>query len=518
MLRRLIGLLVPSAIAMPVVLNAQAPVWIWATGFEGSGYVQMFDIAESSTNGCFALGWFDEDLHLPFDTLMSDNGDLEYFIAHLDTLGAVTWAAQFADRIVSLHGLPNDGLSCLIPYVGSTLVNGQVFTSGIAGHSALVVEFSAAGSVTSVINIPLYLWPDVTDPIRTMHHAEGGGIVVGGSSTDSLLIAGTWLQGSGMFIARLSPQGDLVWAQRIGCGTLIDGSVHIDVQARILVGVPNGCDPNESDPFPWNGAVASYSAVGDLEWHQPYIINPLGDRVIMDRRSNGNALTNVPYPLLGGGSEIYAQEFSAVGDPSWTAYASGTPQIPSYPVSIRPTENNTTLVSGFAAGITHFGPWAVTPNGADGYVASLDSLGNWRWAVLETSGNIFGMACAPGTNSRIYTTGWTDTGALFGSHQANWGHTSLTGFVACLGDVILSTSGGSALKRTLAAWPVPAANVLQTSLNADRMQLVSVTDIRGRSVTDHVNRLSSSSFDVSRLSPGVYMLSMGEQHIRFVKE
>ncbi|MEO8590273.1 MAG: hypothetical protein ABI432_12945 [Flavobacteriales bacterium] len=518
MLRHLICLVVPTAIASPVVLNAQAPIWIWATGFEGSGYVQLFDIAESSNNGCFALGWFDQELYLPFDTLVSGNGDLAYFIAHLDTLGATTWAAQFSDRIVSMHGLTNGGLSCLIPYVGSTEVNGQLVNSGIAGHSALVVEFDGTGSITSMVNIPLFLWPGVVDPIRTMHHAEGAGIVVGGSSTDSLFVAGAWLQGSGMFLARLTPQGDLIWAQRIGCGTMIDGSVHIDDQGRILVGVPSGCDPNESDPFPWNGAVSSYSAIGDLEWHQPYIITPLGDVVVMDRRSNGHALTTVPYPIPGGGSEIEVQEFNAVGEPTWSEYVSGTPQIPSYPLSIRATGNGTTLVSGFSAGITDFGPWTVTPNGADGYVASLDSLGSWRWAVLETSGNVYGMSCAPGTNSRIYTTGWTDTGAFFGSHPANWGNTSLTGFVACLGDVILSTSDGGALSRTLSAWPDPAANVLQISLNVDLTQLVSVTDIRGRSVTDHIGRLSPSSFDISRLSPGIYVLSAGEQRIRFVKE
>lgn len=498
-------------------MQAQAPIWIWATGFTGTSYVQMADITASSTNGCFAFGSFEEDLYLPFDTLVN-NGDQGYFVVHVDTLGAPTWAAQFADRVVSMHGLPNDGLSCLIPYVGSTLVNSQVFTSGIAGHSALVVEFDADGSITSSVNIPLYLWPNVTEPIRTMHHAEGGGLVLGGSSTDSLFIAGTWLQGNGMFIARLSPQGDLVWAQRIGCGTMIDGSVHIDAVGRVLVGVPNGCDPNDGDPFPGSGAVASYSTTGDLEWHQPYFINPLGERIVMDRRSNGNALTNVPYPMPGGGSEIYAQEFNAVGDPTWTAYASGTPQITSYPLSIRPTENNSTLVSGFAAGITHFGPWAVTPNAADGYVASVDSVGNWRWGVLETSGNVFGMSCAAGTGSRIYTTGNTDTGALFGSHWANQGNTSLTGFVACLGDVLLGAYDESTGSRTLSAWPVPARDVLQISADIGHSLAVSITDINGRTVADRIARLSPSSFDVSRLSPGVYMLSTGEQHIRFVKE
>ena len=44
--RRIVGLLVPAAIALPYVMHAQTPIWIWAAGFEGSGYVQMFDIAE----------------------------------------------------------------------------------------------------------------------------------------------------------------------------------------------------------------------------------------------------------------------------------------------------------------------------------------------------------------------------------------------------------------------------------------------------------------------------------------
>lgn len=85
-------------------VSAQAPIWIWATAFTGDGYVQTHEIASSSLNGCFVLGTFSNNLYLPFDTLESYGGPTDYFVAHVDTLGTVTRAAQFSDPVVSMHG------------------------------------------------------------------------------------------------------------------------------------------------------------------------------------------------------------------------------------------------------------------------------------------------------------------------------------------------------------------------------------------------------------------------------
>ena len=502
---------------LPLAGSAQAPVWLWATGLKGSASVQMRDITSSSDNGCFTLGWFSVDLHLPFDTLLNVDGTSPYFVAHVDTLGAVTWAAQFSDRAITMHGLPNDGLSCLIPFVGSTMVNGQLITATTTGHAALLVKFDSDGSIISMNNIALTTWPAETSPTQIVHHAEGGGIVLAGTFTDSVSIAGTWLYGEGLYLARFTEQGALTWAERIGCGTVYEGGLHIDAMGRVLVGVPLGCDPDPEGPFYEEGALASFGSNGDYEWHQPYVLQPFGGNAALTRRMNGNALVTSAFYGQDGSCEIGTHEFDGMGQEIWANYVESSTTF-SYPTCIHALENGSTLLGGIAVGVCEFGPSITLGSGfPDGFIALTNGSGTWQWATSETSGNLFWNHIAPGTNSRIYTSGFSDTGLAFGGHSIASGKGNFIGYVACLGDVALSTGSSTADLDPLTLWPNPATRVLQTSFNLQASPL-RIIDPCGRSVADQVGRPSASTLDISRLAPGAYLLISGGRAARFIKE
>ena len=505
-------------LVLPIAGHAQAPVWLWATGFTGSSGVQMRDIASASNNGCFALGSFGPDLYLPFDTLVSAGGAGTYFVAHVDTLGAVTWAAQFSDRAASMHGLPNDGLSCLIPFVGSTMVNGQAVTATTSGHAALVVELDNTGSITSMISIALTQWPAVTTPTRIVHHTEGSGIVLADTFADSVSVGGTWLYGGGLYLARFTGQGALLWAEHIGCGSPVEGSVHIDAEGRTLIGIPIGCDPDPDDPFFGIGPIVSYGPTGSYQWHRPYVLNEFGPPPVMSRRPNGNALVSASFLPQGGGSVTTTMELDEVGAEIWTNQLSG-PTTYDRPISIHAIGNGSTLLSGDVLSTYDFGPWTIPSSfGPDGFVASIDGSGNWQWATAETSGEIFTNHAAPGTNSRIYTSGFTGTGASLGSHWITTNMGSFTGFVACLGDVTLNTPDTGSPFETLLVWPNPTTSTLHLSQRFGQGQMLRIINPSGRTIESRPLDPSATTIDISDLGAGIYLLRIGEHQARIVKQ
>jgi len=508
-------ILVLCALQNPV--SAQAPVWIWATAFKGDGPVQTLDIVSSSNNGCFVLGTFSNNLYLPFDTLVSLGGTRDYFVAHVDTLGAITWAAQFSDRVVSMHGLENDGVSCLVPYVESTTVNGVQYMSTTVGRSALLITIDNMGSITLLSNIVLTEWPVATDNVVEIRHAEGGGIVFADTFADSILVAGSWVYGNGVYLARLSTEGTSLWAERIGCGSPIPGALHVDGEGRILIGLLDNCMVPEG-PFYEEGSLISYTPAGEYEWHQPYILNTFGDNSTMARRQNGNALTSVGFYTQSGETVIRTKEFNGAGEAVWENSLWGSASD-NYPSGIYAYGDSATLLGGGVYQTPQFGPWTLLGGGGpNGFIALLDGAGDWLWATAETSGSVFGNHVAPGTNSRIYTTGWSDGNAAFGDHQVSTSMSIFVGFVACLGDVILNTADTQRPLEALNVWPNPTTNILHLSQRFAQGQELHVFDASGRTVLSRVLGSSTSSIDISDLVPGIYLLRIGERQARVVKQ
>jgi len=497
-------------IVLPFALNAQAPVWIWATGFTGSASVRMLDVASSSGNGCFTLGSISGDLFLPFDTLVSTSG--AYFVAHVDTLGTVTWAAQFSAPVVSMHGLENDGLSCLVRFSDSTIVQGQVVNGSPEGVSALVVEFDNTGTLVNLVVIPGIIVTASSTSVPHMHHAPYAGIVLIDVVTDSTSVLGTVIHGPGRVLARVSSNGDLLWVQLIDAGgSEVPGVAHIDAIGRSLV----------CAPIDFSGALSSYAPNGAPEWQLLEVYYEIFDPPVLARAPAGSALLGLGHPSqapIGAGTMLEVSHYGLDGIPLWYATTSETTSWYHGINSLDAVEGGASVVGGRYAGPITFGTIPVTSNGPNGFVGLVDSTGSWEWVESETSGNVFGFHTTPGAGTRIYTLGSTDTGASFGGHQVSTNMGNFTGFVACLGDVALGTSDIPPTNDLLCAWPNPVTQVLHVPLRTVGKMSARTLDAWGRCVDHRVGWLSPTSFDVTRLSPGAYLLSIGDQHIRFIKE
>jgi len=503
-------ILVLCALQFPV--SAQAPIWIWATAFTGDGYVQTQEIASSSLNGCFVLGTFSNNLYLPFDTLESLGGPADYFVAHVDTLGTVTWAAQFSDRVVSMHGLENDGVSCLVSFSGTTNVQGQVVNGSPDGISALVAEFDNVGILTDLVMIPGLIMPFTGTATPSMHHAPESGIALIVLVHDSILVSGTVTHGPGRVLARISLDGELIWAQMIDQEvSTLPGEIHMDAVGRTLVCAPLGLF----------GALSSYAPNGTLEWQTQEVYYEIFDPPVLARRTNGSALLGLGHPAQGGqggGMMLEVSHYDSTGTPSWYARTSNTDSWYHGINSLDAIADGASLVGGRFAGPLTFGTVLANTQGPNGFVAVIDSLGTWQWVVSETSGNVFGFATCPGTSTRMYAAGWSDGSVMFGDHQVSTNFGNFVGFVACLGDVILNTPDTQRPFIALNVWPNPTTNIVHLSQNFAQEQELRIFDASGRTVSNRVLGSSTSAIDISDLFPGIYLLRIGERQARVVKQ
>ena len=498
-------------LVLPIAGHAQAPVWLWATVFHASAGVQMQSITSAANNGCFAHGSFGTALYLPFDTLVDAGGAGNYFLAHVDTLGTVTWAAQFSDPVVSMHGSENDGVSCLVPFNGSTIIQGQVVNGSTEGTSALVVEFDNSGALVDLVVVPGII---VTTGTSTpyMHHAAGSGIVIIDVVTDSTTVLGTVVLGPGRVLARILPSGELLWAELVDAGESgITGVAHIDAIGRSLVCAPDGVD----------GVFSSYDPSGMLDWQVSEVYHEIFDPPVMTRRVNGDPLLALGHPSqgpIGLGTMLEVSYYDLSGTPTWYATTSGTTSWYHGITSLDAIDGGASLVGGRYVGPLTFGTIPVTSNGPNGFVGLVDSAGSWLWIVSETSGNVFGFHSAPGANTRIYTTGNTDTGASFGGHQVSTNMGNFTGFVACLGDVTLNTPDTGSPFETLLVWPNPATSMLHLSQRFGQGQVLRIIDPSGRTIESRSLDPSATTIDISDLGPGIYVLDIDGRRARIVKQ
>lgn len=497
-----------SLLLLPGTLLGQAPPWIWATPLSGSG-VYMEKVSASSTNGCFSYGRFSQHVFLPFDTLESSNST-GYFLVHVDTLGNPTWATQFGDPVVSMHALENGGVSCMVLYEGQTTIDGQALMGSATGYSAGVAEFDELGVLQELVNLPGLVDGNTADGPK-VHHAAGGGIAVTANMQDSLSVLGTWMVGDGVAVARLSPQGELLWAQPLIGLTTTVGAIHIDGSGSVLT---CALADNEDE-----AEVLAFDANGTLEWALPIALGwGILDPPVLARRPNGHALVGTAYYTqgpIGAGTVLTVLEADIQGNVLWSTSTSNATNWGNDIRSLNLLEDGDVLVGGYLVGNLTFGNFSLTSNGPGGFVALIAPSGLWQWGVTETSGNVFGMTAASGTNTRIYVTGSAETGAWFGNHQVPMTVGSFTGFVACLGDFPVSRPEHSKESRYV-AWPNPASDQLTVHFNAATQ--LRILDAHGRVVQQTQGVAGMNIMDIQGLPPGPYAIAAEQMLLRFIKE
>ena len=511
-----------AACTVTMTGSAQAPLWCWATGLGGNGSAGTEYIAASATNGSFITGAFGSTMVLPSGTLVNDGVLGNQFIAGVDSLGNVLWAVQHSQPVAALSATAGGGVVCVIPYFGNQVFDGVVHNGSASAVSALVIELDASGTVVAETNVTDLVEPMISGSQLRLAVDADAGLAVLAQYTDSVMIMGQWLYTTGTALARLSLQGDLLWAQRIGNASPDNGALHLQGDGRVLALLSQAEPvlPNDTVFTDWSGTMASYSAQGAYEWRVHELGYDVFDPPVIDRKADGGAFVGISQPSqgpIGGGTALILKSISSLGVEEWTSSSYGSSQWGHRISSIVDLPADRALIAGYALSPLPMGQLSLSvPNGPNGFVGIVNNTGGWEWVASETSGDIMGFRAVHGTTNRVYVTGRAITSATFGSTMVPMvGGNNFNGVVGCLGDFTLDVDEQSGSTYGI-VWPNPAHDhlVLQTQAGAT----VRITDTQGRIVIQTRIGAEISRVDIGTLKPGLYTLLLGGRGMSFVKE
>lgn len=209
-----------------------------------------------------------------------------------------------------------------------------------------------------------------------------------------------------IFIAKISPGGQWLWARQMGATTAQPcyvGGLAVTPRGRVVLsgffrgtvnlGTAAITSHNQTSPpfSPEDDAfVASLDANGNWLWGHAAGTNgaDVATRVALDDAGSAyltgfvgagaqfDALT-----LTGTTGGAFVAKYDAAGTIQWVAGGDHNVSEPIDANSICVDDNHNAYVVGTFAGTIGFGPHALTSaGGKDAFVASIDPQGNWRWA------------------------------------------------------------------------------------------------------------------------------------------
>jgi hypothetical protein len=213
------------------------------------------------------------------------------------------------------------------------------------------------------------------------------------------------------------------------------------------------------------------------------------------------------------GHNAYITKYSPAGTLQWVKGIAANSADIAYGLAV--DEDNNVYVSGHFSSLAIFGNDTVGSAGGDDImVVKLDSNGNMIW--WKTAGGTGGDASyslATDNNGFVYLTGY------IGSAPANFGpySASTTGgrdmYLAKLSQTTgLPVTAGQ--NEELRAYPNPCNEELWLS-GAATQSHYRITDITGRQIAD--GKVQNGRIDVQQLPPGLYILTLPEGRMKFVK-
>lgn len=389
-----------------------------------------------------------------------------------------------------------------------------------------------------------YVTGFISSQTSTVANAHFGSIIVNVPAFDSVL-----------FLAKLSPAGVFQWIRTFGgCDGERDNRIAIDNANNVYVaggfhgtrafGTTTLTSSNNSrDVF-----VVKYDQFGNFIWAKQ-----AGG--LLDDRANGitvDATTQKIY-VTGefrdyayfdldtinnngspAGRDIFVAKMNTAGNWLWAKKA-GSKSGDERGNSICSNSKGNIFVTGQFKDTAKFGPIISLISNLDTipdvFVAAIDSLGKWQWAIKgggvnEDRGN--SIACDDSCN--LYTTGYYEGNVSFGTNNLSpYGKKDI--YVAHINSAcfnyVLNFDELFAQESSVLAVPNPATDKIQLKFSNDAVKIEEVKvvffDILGRVVNvEKVNNDRELIFDVSNLNQGVYtinLISEGKAKVvKFVKQ
>lgn len=352
------------------------------------------------------------------------------------------------------------------------------------------------------------------------------------------------------FVAKLNPQGELIWAKQFG-GTDFDLATGMKVTPAgdlYISGNFAGTadfDPSETETFNLtaegggnamfllhlkndgnlikavklgeaNGEGYGYAVDVD-NTGAAYITGYFGGTTVFT--TTGGTVTMSPTDYY----NSYVAKVNADGTIAWAKQLSSTQMCTSYAVAVNSI--NEVVVSGYFNGTLTLGNTSLTKaseNDSESFVAKLDTNGNFLWAQQFGSINFMDrVAIAVDGNDNIYLSGAFETNADINPHPTQEMAVASAGFrdnyLIKMNNAILS-SPGFYLNRGVTIFPNPASNYITITTPEDFTEKeFFIYDMSGRKVLSKTIG-ATAQINVASLSSGIYNIVVGNEAYKLIKE
>lgn len=358
-------------------IHAQNVNFVWAKQMGGtlSNVGSSIAIDGSVYTAGYFAGTVDFDPGAAVFNLTSAGGN-DIFVSKLDASGNFVWAVRFGNsgadigQSVVLDGTGNvyitgyfEGTTDFDPGAGTF----NLISAGL--RDIFILKLDAAGNFVWAKNMggttddeSLSIALDGSGNIYTTGYFTGTADFDPGLATSNLISAG----GFDIFVSKLDPSGNFVWARQMG-GTTDDFGLSIRIDGGNVI------------------STGAFSGTADLD--------PVGT-------ANFTSVS---------GNDTYISKLDAAGNFVWAKQFGGTGADQGNSVAIDGLGNIYT--TGYFDGTTDFDPGVGTSNFAsaglrDIFISKLDASGNFVWAKqIGGTGSDQGRSIILDGSANVYTTG-----------------------------------------------------------------------------------------------------------------
>ncbi|HQF67438.1 MAG TPA: SBBP repeat-containing protein [Candidatus Cloacimonadota bacterium] len=513
------------------VLRAQnAPEWQWAVCAGNTGTDIGQSIAIDSQGNQYITGHFWGTTTFGSQTLTA-SGHLidDIFVAKLDPSGNWLWAVNAGGTGTGRgYGIAVDDMDNV--YVTGRFLGTATFGSQtITGGGILVAKLDPSGNWLWVATGAINYGEDIAVD-------SSGNVWVTGSFGGTAIIGSHTLTASGgqdIFVAKLNPSGNWIWAARAGGSNEDNGhDIAVDGAGNAYVtGYFGGTATFGSQTLTSSGSWDAFVAKLDPDGNWLCAVQAGGSGceegygITVDGAGNAwvtgsyqNTATFGNHSLAyGGNGDIFIAKLDPSGNWLWATRAGGGDFDYGHDIVLDGAGN--AWVTGEFRYTSTFGSHTLTAFGggySDIFVAKLNTFGNWLWAVQ--AGDVYkdiGYGIAVDGEGNALVTGRCMGAACFGSH-------CLT--ASGLGDIFVAKLENltpvedeitpQALARLHNAYPNPlnrgASALIKAEIPERTTGNMTIFNLRGQIVARH--KLSPGSqqitFSGEGLPAGVYLYSL----------